>query len=90
MKKNLKIGIDAFPLSGRIAGIGRYVLEICLALDALMPDADFYLYSPFPLKVNPPSPRWTVRIGGGRVSRVASFICLAEKLLPVTWQSMMV
>ncbi|SMC22448.1 Glycosyltransferase involved in cell wall bisynthesis [Desulfacinum hydrothermale DSM 13146] len=55
-------------MAGRIAGIGRYVLEICRALDELMPEAEFFLYSPQPLTVEPPSARWQVRIGGSRAA----------------------
>ncbi|MBW2108928.1 MAG: glycosyltransferase family 4 protein, partial [Deltaproteobacteria bacterium] len=62
----LRIAIDASPLSGRIAGIGRYVLEICRALDKVMPDVDFVLYSPKTLSVEPPSWRWQVKINGRR------------------------
>jgi glycosyltransferase involved in cell wall biosynthesis len=62
----MKIGIDAFPLAGRIAGIGRYVLEISHALDVFLPEAEFFLYSPEQLTVEPPSARWHIRIGGSR------------------------
>lgn len=62
----MKIGLDAFPLAGRITGIGRYVLEISHELDALLPDAEFFLYSPEPIAVELPSGRWHVRIGGSR------------------------
>jgi glycosyltransferase involved in cell wall biosynthesis len=68
----MKIGIDAFPLTGRIAGIGRYVVEICRQLDLLMPDAEFYLYSPLPLTIDLPSKRWVARIKGDRLARIAT------------------
>lgn len=68
VSSTIKIGIDAFPLAGRIAGIGRYVLEICRALDETMPAAEFLLYSPRPLTVEPPSARWHVRVGGSRAA----------------------
>lgn len=68
----MRIGIDAFPIAGRIAGIGRYVLEICRALDGFMPDSEFYLYSPKPLAIDLPPPRWRLRIGGFWVARIAS------------------
>jgi glycosyltransferase involved in cell wall biosynthesis len=61
----LKIGIDAFPLAGRIAGIGRYVLEICRALDEIMPEVDFHLYSPVSLSHDLP-PRWQTKQVGRR------------------------
>jgi len=61
-----RVGIDATPLSGRITGIGRYVLEICQLLNKLMPETEFFLYSPLPLIVEPPSDRWHMRVGGRR------------------------
>ena len=64
----MKIGIDAFPLASRLAGIRRYVLQICRALDLMMPEAEFVLYSPQPLTVDPPSARWQVRIWGSRMA----------------------
>jgi len=68
----MKIGIDAFPIAGRIAGIGRYILEICRALPRIMPDSEFYLYSPNPLAFDLPSRCWHLRIGGLRVAQLAS------------------
>ena len=72
-----RIAIDAFPLAGRITGIGRYVLEICRALDVLMPEAEFLLYSPQPLAVGPPSPRWRVRVEGS--NRASSYVWLKRR-----------
>lgn len=69
---HLKIAIDAFPLTGQITGIGRYVLEICRALDIQMPNAQFFLYSCLPLEVELPSERWTMRVEGALISRAAS------------------
>lgn len=63
----LRIGIDASPLSTSQQGIGRYVHQICLQLDALMPEADFVLYSPRALLSKPPSSRWTVRVARTRI-----------------------
>jgi hypothetical protein len=72
-----RIAIDAFPLAGRITGIGRYVLEICRALDVLMPEAEFLLYSPQPLAVGPPSSRWRVRVAGS--NRASSYVWLKRR-----------
>lgn len=66
------IGIDAVPLSGRITGIGRYVLEICKKLDGQLPRAQFLLYSPMPLGISLPSERWRVRVGGASLARSVS------------------
>lgn len=62
----MKIGIDGFPLANRIAGIGRYVLEICRELGPLLPEAEFILYSPEPLATELPPERWRIRVGGKR------------------------
>lgn len=56
------IGIDARPLTGQLTGIGRYVLELCQALDTGLPHARFFAYSPYPLSVSLPSSRWTTRL----------------------------
>ena len=66
------IGVDAVSLSGRITGIGRYVLEVCKELDRQMPQASFLLYSPKALRVSPPSDRWRVRLVGSALARVVS------------------
>lgn len=57
-----RIGIDARPLSGKLTGIGRYVLEICHALDDSLPEAQFFAYSPKPLSTSLPSDRWISRV----------------------------
>lgn len=62
MKHDVTIGIDAFPLTNNITGIGRYVVEICRVLDILIPEAHFFLYSPTPLRIEHPSKRWTTRV----------------------------
>lgn len=59
--KQVSIGVDARPLTGQLTGIGRYVLDLCQRIDAAMPHALFYAYSPYPLSVTLPSSRWTIR-----------------------------
>lgn len=66
MRISPRIAIDAFPLAGRITGIGRYVLELAKVLDTILPCAHFYLYSPSPLSVSLPSDRWHPCITGVR------------------------
>ncbi len=68
----LRIGIDAFPMAGRPAGIGRYVFEICRELDHEMPNSRFYLYSPMPISAELPSSRWSLRVSGARLARYLS------------------
>lgn len=55
------IGIDARPLTGQLTGIGRYVFELCHAMDKALPDASFYAYTPYLPSVELPSTRWLVR-----------------------------
>ncbi|AOU98990.1 hypothetical protein BI364_14430 [Acidihalobacter yilgarnensis] len=61
----MRIGIDATPLSGRITGIGRYVLQIIQELEGLLPEAEFFLYTHAPLTMQLPD-RWISRMGGRR------------------------
>ncbi len=63
----IRIGIDATPLAGPIAGIGRYTAEICLRLDALLPEAEFLLYTPLAIDMALPSARWSIRLVRRRV-----------------------
>ncbi|MGH8501850.1 MAG: glycosyltransferase family 4 protein [Gammaproteobacteria bacterium] len=58
----MRVGIDGRALTGDETGIGRYVREICARLDGLLPQAEFFVYSPFPLAKRLPSPRWIPRI----------------------------
>lgn len=57
-----KIGIDGRALQGARAGIGRYVFELCRAIDLLLPEAKFFVYSHFPIEMPVNSPRWISRI----------------------------
>jgi glycosyltransferase involved in cell wall biosynthesis len=56
----MRVGIDARCLSGNVTGIGRYVREILLCLDELLPDAQWMLYSRTPIDMSWPSSRWHV------------------------------
>lgn len=58
---NIQIGLDARPLTGQLTGIGRYVLELCHALDQHLPHATFFAYTPYAPSVAMPSERWIVR-----------------------------
>jgi glycosyltransferase involved in cell wall biosynthesis len=59
----LNIGIDGRALVQPLAGVGRYVLELCKALDTAMPSARFFVYSPAALRLPVQSDRWTLRNG---------------------------
>ena len=69
MVEKIKIGLDGKPLCENQSGISRYVYEICMRLDHLMPEVEFFLYCPKPLKINPPSFRWKPRIDGSLIHR---------------------
>jgi len=58
----LRIGIDGRLLGDNPTGIGRYVFELCRALDKLLPLAQFFVYGPWALQMPVSSPRWIRRI----------------------------
>ncbi len=70
----MRIGIDAFPLSGNIAGIGRYVFEISKILCEKLKGADFFLYSRKPIKMSIASSRVHYRTGGIRMPSSYSWL----------------
>lgn len=57
----VRIGIDGRPLLGARTGIGRYVADLCEALDRQCPEATFFAYVPQLQDVALPSPRWHLR-----------------------------
>ncbi len=58
----IRIGIDGRLFTAHHTGIGRYILELCKALDHLLPSAEFYLYSPYAIELPPISERWIARV----------------------------
>jgi glycosyltransferase involved in cell wall biosynthesis len=72
----MRIGLDGRPLLGRRTGIGRYVFEICRELDAVLPNAEFYVYVPEPVELPVASPRWCCRV------ETSSW---ARGLKPIAW-----
>lgn len=57
----MRIGIDGRALQGNRTGIGRYVFELCRAIDVVLPDATFLVYSNIPLVMPVYSSRWILR-----------------------------
>jgi glycosyltransferase involved in cell wall biosynthesis len=58
----LRIGIDGRMLGPRPKGIARYIWELCKALDKVLPEARFFVYSLRPIVPMPSiSPRWSWR-----------------------------
>lgn len=58
----MKIGIDGRALQGNKTGVGRYVFELCKALDSELPEADFFIYSQVPIEMPIDSKRWVNRV----------------------------
>jgi glycosyltransferase involved in cell wall biosynthesis len=54
----LRIGIDGRPFQGKQAGTGRYIAQLCMVLDHLLPDAQFFIYSNRPIVMPVNSGRW--------------------------------
>jgi glycosyltransferase involved in cell wall biosynthesis len=58
------IGIDGRPFQGALAGTGRYVTELCRALDLALPEANFSVYGNGTLALPVSGRRWRQRGGG--------------------------
>jgi glycosyltransferase involved in cell wall biosynthesis len=58
----MRIGIDGSILLGNRAGGGRYVYELCRALDRQLPQATFFVYSYAPVDLPVLSRRWIARV----------------------------
>ena len=73
----MKIGIDGTTLVGKRAGVGRYVFELCRALDRQLPQANFYVYSHIPVEMPVKSERWHARVEtAGLASRLRGILWL--------------
>lgn len=68
----IRIGIDGRRLGVRPKGISRYIWELCKGLDHVLPEARFYLYSPWPLILPQISPRWSLRVDQSQLRRLPS------------------
>jgi glycosyltransferase involved in cell wall biosynthesis len=65
----VRIGIDGRRLGPQPKGIGRYIWELCRALDQVLPAAEFFLYVPQPLHLPAISRRWSVRVDDAPLGR---------------------
>lgn len=54
----VRIGIDGRPFQAELAGTGRYAFELCRALDSLLPEAEFFVYSNRPIPLPKFGDRW--------------------------------
>lgn len=59
--KKIRIGIDGRAMCGPLTGIGHYILELCLELEKILPNAEFFIYSHLPIKIPSVSQRWHFR-----------------------------
>jgi glycosyltransferase involved in cell wall biosynthesis len=78
----IRIGIDGSCVSAKLAGIGRYVFELCKALDKSLPHARFFVYSAPSVNLSSLSDRWTCRTHRqlyGPFSRTRSLIKYVPK-----------
>lgn len=88
--KKMRIGINALSLQGIASGFARYLSALCVELDSLLPDAEFFLYARLPISSPVDSPRWQVRTGNGGIARrlknalwlktLASPLCREDRL----------
>ena len=65
----MRIGIDGRAFQGSRTGVGRYVYELCLELDKLLPSAEFFVYSSVPLEMPVLSGRWILRLDNSPLSK---------------------
>jgi glycosyltransferase involved in cell wall biosynthesis len=70
MIDRLRIGIDGRVLGVRPKGIGRYIWELCKALDVILPCAEFYLYTRESTGLPRISNRWHERAETGLAQRL--------------------
>lgn len=76
----MNVGIDGRALQGSRAGVGRYVFELCRALDVEMPEARFFVYSHIPVEMPVVSDRWTLRVEANPIYRtMRSFVWLKTR-----------
>jgi len=72
----VRIGVDGRRLGSRPKGIGRYIWELCNGLDEVLPNAEFFVYTPKPLNLSPISHRWTLRVDESPLRRLPSNLWL--------------
>lgn len=65
----MKIGVDGFPLSSRLAGIGNYTYGLLRPLAEMMPDCEFvvFTYAPLVKEVDLDLPNIRIEIASSRM-----------------------
>src|ERR1700692_3736563 len=66
MPKHVRIGIDGRMLGPNPKGISKYVTELCIALESLLPSAEFFVYAREEIKPPVASERWHLRVEDSR------------------------
>ncbi len=64
----MRIGIDGSRLGGQSSGIGRYLSGLLAPLDAVMPEAEFFIYTKRRAELQLPSKRWTAQHDASRAA----------------------
>lgn len=72
----MRIGIDARPFQAQFAGTRRYTLELCRALDACLPEAEFFVYGNRTFELPVQSNRW---------KQVGDTSSILSRLPPTIW-----
>lgn len=62
IQQKIRIGIDGRPLQGNKAGIGRYIFELCRELANILPQAEFFVYSQYPIVMPVDAENWHSRV----------------------------
>ena len=76
LRSRVRIGIDGRRLGFRPKGIGRYIWELCKGLDDILPNAEFFLYSPRALSLPAISGRWSIKVDESPLRRLPSNLWL--------------
>lgn len=87
---NMRIGIDGRVFLGNKTGISHYVFELCLALDRLLPDAEFIVYNRNQVELPVNNPNWTIRTESSSIRKklpnilwqkfVSGFLCRKDRI----------
>jgi glycosyltransferase involved in cell wall biosynthesis len=79
--RRIRVGIDGRHLARHGTAFCRYVTELCKALDAAMPHAEFFVYSPFRVRLPVGSDRWVARADSWPLNRrIPSVVWLKARL----------
>jgi glycosyltransferase involved in cell wall biosynthesis len=69
VRTNIRIGVDGRMLGPKPKGIAKYICGLCTALDMLLPEAEFFVYTRRRVALPVGSTRWHLRIDESFVGR---------------------